>query len=155
MAKIIEGDRIGKTVTLKVGCAAAIFDESRKRLLLTRRTDNGQWCLPGGGMEPWESAAEACVREVMEETGLLGTAHKLIGIYSTPHRITAYGEINRYQFVSLLFEVSVEGGKLGLSDETTDYGYFSEQEAANLDVMRNHIERIKDTFVEQPEAFFR
>lgn len=155
MAKIIEGDRIGKSVTLKVGCAAAIFDESRAKLLLTRRTDNEQWCLPGGGMEPGESAAEACVREVMEETGLQGTAHKLIGVYSTPHRIIAYGEINRYQFVSLLFEVSVEGGKLGLSDETTDCGYFSEQEVASLDLMRNHIERIKDIFAEQPEAFFR
>ncbi len=155
MAKIIEGDRIGKTVPLKVGCAAAIFDESRTKLLLTRRTDNGQWCLPGGGMEPGESAAEACVREVMEETGLQGTAQKLIGIYTTPHRITAYGEINKYQFVSILFEVFVEGGKLGLSDETTDYGYFSEREAADLDVMKNHIERIKDIFTQQPEAFLR
>ena len=57
--------------------------------------------------------------------------------------------------LSLLFEVPVEGGKLGLSDETTDCGYFSEQEVASLDLMRNHIERIKDIFAEQPEAFFR
>jgi|TARA_B100002003_G_C14072291_1_gene515898 8-oxo-dGTP pyrophosphatase MutT (NUDIX family) len=79
MAKIIEGERIGKTAPLKVGCAAAIFDESHKKLLLTRRSDNGQWCLPGGGMEPDESTAEACEREVLEETGLHVTA-------DTPHR---------------------------------------------------------------------
>jgi ADP-ribose pyrophosphatase YjhB (NUDIX family) len=44
-----------------LGCSAAIFDE-RGRILLTRRADNGQWCLPGGRMESGESAAEACER---------------------------------------------------------------------------------------------
>ena len=29
---------------------------SSGRILLTRRTDNGQWCLPGGRMELGESS---------------------------------------------------------------------------------------------------
>ncbi|WP_405072228.1 NUDIX domain-containing protein [Kribbella sp. NBC_01510] len=28
------------------------------RLLLTRRSDNGEWCLPGGGVAPGERPAE-------------------------------------------------------------------------------------------------
>ncbi|MFN8077795.1 MAG: NUDIX domain-containing protein [Kineosporiaceae bacterium] len=40
------------------------------QLLLTRlRGREGLWTLPGGGIEPGESAAAAAVREVYEETG--------------------------------------------------------------------------------------
>jgi 8-oxo-dGTP pyrophosphatase MutT (NUDIX family) len=48
-----------------------VFDEERTKVLLTRRTDNGRWCLPGGGIDSGESAAEACEREALEETGLV------------------------------------------------------------------------------------
>ena len=47
--------------------SAVIFGKESERVLLTRRTDNGLWCLPGGGMDAGESATEACVREVFEE----------------------------------------------------------------------------------------
>jgi 8-oxo-dGTP pyrophosphatase MutT (NUDIX family) len=67
---IFQGDRVGREGRLSVGCAAAIFDQTQERLLLTRRTDNARWCLPGGRMESGECAAECCAREVLEETGL-------------------------------------------------------------------------------------
>ena len=70
MSKLIYGDRIGKTAILSVGAAAIILIDSRKKVLLIRRSDNGRWCLPGGGVDPGESAEEACVRETFEETGL-------------------------------------------------------------------------------------
>src|SRR5690349_21801151 len=60
MAKIIQGERIGKLGKLVIGCSALIFDEKREKILLTRRSDNGRWCLPGGHMEAGESVAEAC-----------------------------------------------------------------------------------------------
>ena len=62
MAKLIYGDRIGKRGVLRGGASAIIFDESREKVLLTKRTDNGRWCIPGGGMDPGESVEEACVR---------------------------------------------------------------------------------------------
>jgi ADP-ribose pyrophosphatase YjhB (NUDIX family) len=102
MAKILEGPRIGKTATLKVGCCAAIFDESGQKLLLTRRSDNGQWCLPGGGMDAGESASEACIREVREETGLRVSISRLVGTYTSPDRKTVYADGNEFQFVSIL-----------------------------------------------------
>ena len=36
------------------------------------------------------------------------------------------------------------GGKLGLSDETTDFGYFMVDEIKKLDMLLNHKERILD-----------
>ena len=71
MTKLIHGDRIGKRGVLRVGASSIIFDESREKVLLTKRTDNGRWCLPGGGVEPGQSLPENLMREVAEETGMI------------------------------------------------------------------------------------
>ncbi len=39
-------------------------------VLLSCETRTGQYMIPGGGLEPGESDAECCVREVAEETGV-------------------------------------------------------------------------------------
>lgn len=67
MAELITGERIGTTASLKVGCSVLIFDERGEQILLQRRADNGRWNLPGGGMDPGESAEECCVREIKEK----------------------------------------------------------------------------------------
>ena len=69
MAQIIWGERAARAGRLTIGCAAVIFSDDRTAVLLTRRQDNGRWCLPGGHMEAGERADEACAREVREETG--------------------------------------------------------------------------------------
>jgi len=149
MVRIVEGDRVGKGARLSIGCSAAVFNEVR-RLLLTRRADNGRWCLPSGRMEPGESATEACAREVEEETGLRVAVGRLIGLYSSPHRIYEYADGNRYQVVGLHFETTPIGGGLRLSDETTEYGYFTRDEIAGMDVMVTHRDRIADAFMARP-----
>lgn len=155
MADLVYGDSIGKIAALKVGCSAAIFDTSGEKVLLTRRSDNGRWCLPGGGMEPGESAAEACVREVWEETGLQVRVERLVGVYSSPDLIVVYGDGNRFQIVALHFSAEVLGGSLGLSDETTAAGFFSRQEIEAMDVMEHHRLRIADTCTARREAYIR
>lgn len=138
------GERIGATAALRVGCSALIWDEAREKILLTRRTDNGRWCLPGGGMDAGESLEETCIREVREETGLIVRVGKLLGVYSTPHRILVYPDGNRVQIISMSFEAHVTGGELAVSDETTEFGYFSVDEIRSMDVMEHHLERIED-----------
>lgn len=107
MAKLLDGQRIVKLGSLRIGCSATIFDSSQQRILLTKRTDNGQWCLPGGGIDPGESANEACIREVLEETGLLVEVKKLIGVYSNPNQLIEYADGNRFQIIALNFEVEL------------------------------------------------
>ena len=155
MAKIIEGERVGILGKLALGCSATIFDPTRQRVLLTRRTDNGRWCLPGGRMESGESMIETCIRETLEETGLQVRIVRLLGVYSSPHRLVEYPDGNRYHIVALNFEAEPIGGTLALSDETTDYGYFSWDEIAHLDVMETHVERLTDVFSGQPLPFVR
>lgn len=155
MAKIVYGERIGREGSLMVGCSAVLFDEKREKILLTRRSDNGRWCLPGGQMERGESLAETCIREVEEETGLQVQIKRLIGVYSTPHRLLEYADGNRYQLVSCSFEVELLGGTLTLSDETIEFGYFSTAAISHMDIMDHHIERIHDALNYQDAAFVR
>lgn len=155
MSTLSFGDRIGKQGVLRPGASALIFDQAREKVLLTRREDNGRWCLPGGGMDSGESAAEACAREVLEETGLQVLVTKLVGIYTTPDLLIEYSDGNKIQPVAFSFEAQVYGGELSLSEETTDFGYFTVAEMENMDVMEHHIERISDAIKHQPEAVFQ
>ena len=154
MTQIIYGDRIAKQGKIRLGCSAAIFDEQR-RVLLTKRADNGQWCMPGGGMDAGESAAEACEREVWEETGLRVRVKRLVGVYSHPDQLAVYADGNKAHIVALHFEVEIVSGEPGLSNETTDLGYFTLDEIETLDMFGRHKIRIMDTLANQQEAFIR
>ncbi|HLZ62863.1 MAG TPA: NUDIX domain-containing protein [Ktedonosporobacter sp.] len=155
MVKIIQGDRVGRQGKLSTGCSAIIFDETGQKILLTRRTDNGRWCLPGGKMEAGESVVECCAREVVEETGLVVCIEKLIGVYSSPHILLEYADGNRTQIVNHCFLASPIDGALSLSDETTAFGYFSPAEIEAMDLVEHHRERIQDALAEQTAAFIR
>src|SRR5690242_9715946 len=155
MTKVIFGERIGREGRLRLGCSAVILDETRQKVLLTRRADNGQWCLPSGGMEPGESVTEACAREVWEETGLRVRVLRLVGVYSDPNQLIIYPDGTKIQVVALNFEAEVTGGELGLSDETTEFGYFSLDQAAQMDIIGHHLQRIQDTLLGEPAALIK
>jgi 8-oxo-dGTP diphosphatase len=65
-----------------IRCVGAVITDASGRLLLIRRANEpgrGLWSLPGGRVEPGESDAEAVVREVREETGLVVSPGQLVG----------------------------------------------------------------------------
>src|SRR5262245_45730378 len=155
MAQFAYGERIGRTAQLKIGTSAVILDAAGNKVLLTRRTDNGRWCLPGGALDPGESLEECCVREVWEETGLQVRVVRLIGIYSTPHRVTYYADGQQWQIVAAHFLAAVTGGTLGISNETTEAGFFSPADMAKMDIIDSHIERLQDFFAGHEAAFVR
>lgn len=144
MTHILYGDRISKGAELRIGSCAVIFDETREKVLLTKRADNGLWCLPGGKMESGESVEECCAREVVEETGLQVRTKRLIGIYSNHDLLVVYPGDKKVQIVVLSFEAEITGGKLGLSDETTDAGFYAPAEIEQMPMHGRHKERILD-----------
>ena len=154
MNQILYGERIGKQGKIRLGCSAAIFDE-HGRILLTRRADNGQWCLPGGGMEPGESAAEACAREVLEETGLSVRVKRLVGVYSHADQLIIYPDGGKFQIVALHLEAEIIGGEPGLSNETTDLGYYTLEEVEAPEMFGRHKERIMDALEDRIASFIR
>jgi 8-oxo-dGTP pyrophosphatase MutT (NUDIX family) len=153
--RVLQGERIGRSGQIRVGSAAVIFDDRREKILLTQRSDNGQWCLPGGALDPGESASENCVREVLEETGLEVGVKRLIGIYSSPHYMIQYPDGRKVQIVAFCFECEITGGELSLSNETTAFGYFSEEESEALDLILTHRQRIKDAYNYQELPYIR
>ena len=63
-------------------CAGAIVFDAAGRLLVIERgrpPAQGRWSVPGGRCRPGEPTADACVREVREETGLTVSVTRLAG----------------------------------------------------------------------------
>ena len=154
MTQVLYGERLGRQGEIRLGCSAAIFDE-QGRVFLTRRTDNGQWCLPGGRMESGESVAEACEREVLEETGLHVRVKRLVGVYSHPDQLVIYPDGNKAHIVALHFEAEVVGGQPDVSNETTGFGYFTLAEIETLEMMGRHRERVLDSLEKRSQALIK
>jgi ADP-ribose pyrophosphatase YjhB (NUDIX family) len=67
-------------------------------ILLIRRTDNGNWAMPGGAVDLGESVAQAAVRETLEESGIECEVTGIVGIYSDPKHVILYtsdGEVRQ------------------------------------------------------------
>jgi len=153
MTQILYGDRLGREGKIRLGCSAAIINDEGK-ILLTRRLDNGQWRLPSGGVEAGESPSEAVIREALEETCLRVRVKRLVGVYSDPNQLVMYVDGNKVQIVAIRFEVEVTGGALGLSNETSGFGYFSLKEMEGMEMLGHHKKRIEDTLLRKAEAVF-
>lgn len=86
----------------------AIIRDHMGRILLQKRSDYGDWGLPGGGMEPGESIEETMIREVKEETGLDVSSYELASIYTGEKMKYTYPDGNEVVFVMFLFNVTAE-----------------------------------------------
>jgi ADP-ribose pyrophosphatase YjhB (NUDIX family) len=137
------------------GASAFILDD-QARLLLQKRADNGFWCMPGGRMDPGESIAQTCVREVWEETGLHVRIKRLIGVYSDPREfaIATYPDGAMNQLISLSFECEIEGGELTLSHEGTEVGFYP-LDALPKPILLTHRVRIDDALAGKSSVFIR
>lgn len=68
---------IGNDLVLMPGAMLALLDADR-RVLLTRRADDGSWCLPAGAAEPGGSFARTALAELSEEAGVAVAEKDLI-----------------------------------------------------------------------------
>ena len=107
-------------------------------VLIRRRNDpyKGYYALPGGIVEYGEKVEDALIREVEEETGLIVTPHKLVGIYSDPNRDP------RGHFVSVCFIALPKGGELKAGSDAKDVAVFKLSSLPKLAF--DHEKMIKD-----------
>ncbi|GAA1639642.1 hypothetical protein GCM10009679_50810 [Saccharothrix algeriensis] len=85
-------DPAAPAATRIVPGGVAVLADEYGRVLLQRRTDSGNWALPGGTMEVGETLERCVVREVREETGLDIEITGLVGIYTDPGHVIAYAD---------------------------------------------------------------
>lgn len=93
----------------------------------------GSWTLPGGGIEFGEHPADAMVREVQEETGLVVRSAGIAGVDS----ITLDREKITYHSIRIVYFTDILGGRLTNEvDGTTDLcGWHAMAEARLLPIV--------------------
>jgi 8-oxo-dGTP diphosphatase len=97
----------------------AVIVRNGKVLLIQRGVEpnKGFWGTPGGYVEWDESTEQTVEREVKEETGLVVTGTKLVGVYSSPDR-------HPRQVINLVYLAQVEDGAPRHGDDATDAQWF-------------------------------
>jgi ADP-ribose pyrophosphatase YjhB (NUDIX family) len=129
--------------SLVVGSSAIVVD-GQNRILLQRRSDSGNWALPGGAMDIGETLAESAIREVKEETGFDVQPRRIVGIYSDPNHVFAYDDGEVRQEFSICLACSIIGGSLQMSDESTAVKFFSFEDVGSLQMHESIRIRIRD-----------
>ena len=132
----------GPGLLLLPGVSAVVLDAgpAAERVLLGRRSDDGQWALPSGIVEPGEQPADTVAREVLEETRVRVRVDRLVLVTAEPD--ITYPNGDRCQFISMTFRCSYLGGTAGVGDEeSTDVRWFDL--AALPDLAPRHRRRIE------------
>ncbi len=108
----------------KAGVGLIIHDDAG-RIVLELRKDCGEWGLPGGKIDPGESASAAALRETLEETGLLVELEYILGVYSDPaERTVLYEGRDLAHLIDVIFVARVTGGELRDSEESLSVKFF-------------------------------
>ncbi|MEU2854051.1 NUDIX domain-containing protein [Streptomyces syringium] len=136
-----------------VVAASAVVVDDQERILLQRRRDNDLWALPGGGMDMGDSLPGTAVREVKEETGLDVEITGLVGTYTDPRHVIAYsdGEVRR-QF-NVCFTARIVGGRLAISDESTELRFVPTEELAELPMHHTQRLRLEHFLERRPQPY--
>jgi ADP-ribose pyrophosphatase YjhB (NUDIX family) len=111
-----------------IACVGALVRDPGRRLLLVlraREPARGTWSLPGGRVEPAESTADACAREVLEETGLIVEVGRHVG------RVERSG-VGGTTYVIDDYECEVVGGRLAAGTDAADARWLSEEQMRDL-----------------------
>ena len=126
--------------TPKLDTRAAIFENGK---ILLVRENNGKWSLPGGWVDVNVSVKENTIKEVKEESGLDVTADKIIAVQDrAKHNLPVYA----YGVCKIFVLCSVVGDQFEENIETTEFGYFAENECPELATEKNNEGQIKMCF---------
>jgi ADP-ribose pyrophosphatase YjhB (NUDIX family) len=115
------------------------------RILMIRRTDNGNWAIPGGAIDLGESLVGAAVRETAEETGITCEITGIVGIYSDPKHVIRYtsNEEVRQEYSTVLMARPIAGEPTP-SSETSEVHWVEPSAIDGLQMDRSMRLRITD-----------
>jgi 8-oxo-dGTP pyrophosphatase MutT (NUDIX family) len=117
---------------LWLSTAAGVVLDADGRVLLGRRSDTGNWGLPGGIIDPGEEPADAAVREIFEETGVIAVPDALVAV--TVSGVITYPNGDVVQYLEVLFRCHPTGGAARVNDsESVEVGWHSVADLPELD----------------------
>ena len=104
--------------------AAGVLAEHDGKVLLVKRSvdpSKGDWALPAGFVEIDEGPVHGALRELTEETGLIGKITGLLGVFH--NRTDPRGPI-----VIVLYRAQIVGGELHPADDAEEVKFFAQDE---------------------------
>jgi ADP-ribose pyrophosphatase YjhB (NUDIX family) len=123
---------------------AGIVTDDQGRVLLVRRSDNGEWEPPGGVVERDEDLLTALIREVREESGVTVRPGRLTGVYKN----MALG------IVALVFRCTVANGTPAAGRESTEVRWVEPAQLPEVVGERLRV-RVDDALADHPETVIR
>ncbi|MBR6019086.1 MAG: NUDIX domain-containing protein [Lachnospiraceae bacterium] len=107
---------------LMMTAAVGIIYDKEKGLLLERRSDNGEWCVPGGGLELGEDQVAGLRREVKEETNLDIVSPEFFTVRANVHMV--YPNLDEVYYTDIVYIVTEFSGELKPDRESTELRWF-------------------------------
>jgi len=148
-------DKIGTTVLEVPSVSVLTFDE-QDRVLLVRHVEGNDWTTPGGMIEPYETPANAAVREMWEETGLHVALTRIVGVFGGDLCSTTYGNGDKVAWVSTVFAAEVIGGVLKPDgEEILEVRHFTRGEIHSLRCKRHLALALDAAYSTQARAHFQ
>lgn len=146
--------RIGTDI-LEIPAVSVILTDERGRMLLVRHVEGNDWTTPGGMVEPFETPADAAVRETWEETGLYVRPTRIVGVFGGPRNATTYANGDRIAWVSTVFAAERIDGELQPDGvETLEARYFAWAELADVRLKPHLVPYLEAARAEEAAARF-
>lgn len=133
--------RDGGYATPKMDVRAAVFRDDR--ILMVQERSDGRWTLPGGFADVGDSPSVAVEREVLEESGFLVRATRLVALFDRNlHPHPPFG----YHIWKAFFLCELQGGQAQPSIETSAVAFFSEADLPPLSQGRISVRQVLHMF---------
>ena len=121
----------------RVSVKALVIDELGRILLC--REDNGNWDIPGGGLDYNEDPIEGLKREIFEETGI--SAEKLIIKANPSYFITTHNS-SGVQIANVFYRTQILDMTFKPTPECEELKFFSPLEILKMDNVFNNVPKI-------------
>jgi ADP-ribose pyrophosphatase YjhB (NUDIX family) len=127
--------------TPKIDVRGFVLHENK--LLMVREREDNCWTIPGGWADVGQSASECVVREIWEESGYCAKAVRLLAVYDRDKHNHPPSPFYLYK---IFFQCELIGGVPTTSIETSDIGFFAQDELPELSISRITPEQIARMF---------
>jgi ADP-ribose pyrophosphatase len=129
----------------RLAVGAVVFKDDRVLLVQRGRAPaQGDWAIPGGGVNLGESLQAAAEREVLEETGIVIVASTPVYTFD----VVEYDDEERVRFHYLIVDLNAEyrGGDLRAGDDALAARWVAAAELAGLAVNERTLVLLRDVF---------